>query len=197
MAQPASSYLPSGLHDGDVFRLIFVTNEGFLCVDEGLPQIDTYNNFVQGQWAASYIRPVIEQYLGVSITFKCIASTHDDSAKDNIESLPTPDDFKGVYKLNGSKIVNTTNNLWTPPLHNPIDLNQTGTPLPLPLPHTNNVWTGTDVDGNSDGFLGQDCHNCINVGSSSEKTDHWINATKEDSCPGGIPANTFTPYQII
>ena len=195
MAQPASSYLPSGLNDGDVFRLIFVTNGGMTCLNgqPGGTQINTYNNFVQDEeWTGSSIRTTIEQYLGVSITFKCIASTLAVNAKDNI--VPdSPTDFVGVYKLDGTKIVDTTNDLWIPPLDNPIDLDQTGSLLS----GTNNVWTGTGVDGEKDGYLGQVCANCINVGSSSEADSGWINATTVPSCPGGTPPKTFTPYQII
>lgn len=186
MSLPASSYLPSGLAEGNIFRLTFVTNLGMVCVDSSLPLIQTYNNFVQTQWQASYIRPVIEQYLGVSITFKCIASTQAVNAKDNIFTGDGGGGatFVGVYTLNQGKIVDTTNNLWTTntlDLQNPISTDQTGSTLSGPV----NVWTGTDVNGDAAGYLGQDCASCINVGSSSAEGTGWINATTVPSCPGG------------
>ena len=194
MAQPASSYLPSGLHDGDVFRLIFVTKEGMACLNgqPGGTQIDTYNYFVQHEWDTSYEGSIIQQYLGVSsITFKCIASTQDMDASDNI--LPdSPTNFEGVYKLDGTKIVDAAAALWntgTTDLLLPIDLDQTGSLL---SPGTNNVWTGTDVNGTAknDG-LGQACHSCISVGSSNAVGTGWINAALVASCPDDVPKHFY------
>ena len=92
------SLIPSGLGEGDEFRLLFVSST---TRNAASASISTYNTWIQNQAAAGHTD--IQDY---SDTFRVVGSTAAVDARDNTYSTYTSSD-KGVpiYWLNGNKVV--------------------------------------------------------------------------------------------
>ena len=92
------SLIPSGLGDGDEFRLLFVSST---TRNAASASISTYNTWIQNRAAAGHTD--IQDY---SDTFRVVGSTAAVDARDNTYSTYTSSD-KGVpiYWLNGNKVV--------------------------------------------------------------------------------------------
>ena len=88
---------PSGLSDGDKFRLIFITSTG-RTGNATSSDIEVYNTFVQDQAAAGHmqIRPYSSQ-------FRVVGSTAAIDARDNTGTTGTG---VPIYWLNGRKVAN-------------------------------------------------------------------------------------------
>ncbi len=91
--RPSWSLTPSGLSDGDKFRLIFITSSGRNATSS---DIGVYNTFVQDQAAAGHmqIRPYSSQ-------FRVVGSTAAIDARDNTGTTGTG---VRIYWLNGNKV---------------------------------------------------------------------------------------------
>ena len=87
------SLVPSGLGDGDSFRLIFLSS-GFRAASSS--DIDVYNTFVQNQAANGH-----EDIQAHSATFRMLGSTEDVDARDNTGTTGTG---VPIYWLGGAKV---------------------------------------------------------------------------------------------
>ena len=98
MVPPTWDLLPSGLTDGDEFRLLFVSST---IRKANTSVIANYNTFVQNAAASGH--SAIQAY---SSHFRAVGSTSGTDARDNTATTYTSSD-KGVriYWLNGSKVV--------------------------------------------------------------------------------------------
>ena len=92
---PSWSLTPSGLSDGDQFRLIFVTSG---TGDATSSNIGVYNTFVQNRAAAGHME--IRAY---SSQFRVVGSTAAVDARDNTKTTGTG---VPIYWLNGAKVAN-------------------------------------------------------------------------------------------
>jgi len=151
-----ASYLPTGLTGGDKFQLVFVTSSSGFSATAG--QIGEYNSYITSAWVASTIKASIETYLELSssIIWKCIGSTDPgngagtEDARDNAE-VGSGIDFKGVYILNGTKVVHDEEEFWsgtgsTGGIRVPINVDENGSSIGA---GTHYVWTGTGGNGTS------------------------------------------------
>ena len=94
------SLVPSGLQEGDQFRLLFLSSS---TRNASPTDIDTYNTWIQDLAAAGHTD--IQSY---SSTFRVVGSTDDVDARDNTGTTYTSgSSYKGVpiYWLNGNKVV--------------------------------------------------------------------------------------------
>ena len=160
---PAHAFhLPTDVYPGETFQLAFVMDEssgdGFINATSS--EISVYNARVQGAWdTAVNSKHAVESFLGTSVTFNCIGSTQDTNARDNA-AMGSGASFKGVYKLEGTKIadalvpinglygVGDDNHGMYNGGNNKLDINQNGgaaTGIP-----NNLVWTGSIPDGTND-----------------------------------------------
>ena len=93
--RPSWALTPSGLSDGDQFRLIFVTEDTRNATSS---DIADYNTFVQEQAAAGHMD--IQAY---SSQFRVVGSTAAVDARDNTNTTGTG---VPIYWLNGAKVAN-------------------------------------------------------------------------------------------
>ena len=139
-----TSYLPTGLNPGDKFQLIFVTAAYTPATSTA---IGDYNNYVSSTWFASTIRTQVQLALQLNsdITWKCIGSTANIDAKDNVAD-GTGVNFKGIYRLDGEKVAENTDHLWTVTVQHPLLIaprrTEDGTEVAGQY-----TWTGTNPDG--------------------------------------------------
>ena len=93
------SLVPSGLQEGDQFRLLFISSSSR---NASPTSIDTYNAWIQNLAAAGHT-----DIQGYSSTFNVVGSTADVDARDNTGTTYTSgSSYKGVpiYWLNGNKV---------------------------------------------------------------------------------------------
>ena len=134
------SLVPSGLADGDEFRLLFVTSG---TRDGSSSNIANYNTFVQN--AAANGHTDIRDY---SSQFKAVASTPDDDARDNTATTYTSAD-KGVriYWLNGNRVANQYEDFYDGSWDDEANAkNESGGNHSV----STQPWTGSDSDGTED-----------------------------------------------
>ena len=93
--RPSWSLTPSGLSDGDEFRLIFLTSTSREATSS---DIGVYNTFVQNRAAAGHMQ--IQSY---SLQFRVVGSTAAVDARDNTSTTGTG---VPIYWLNGAKVAN-------------------------------------------------------------------------------------------
>ena len=91
--RPSWSLTPSGLSDGDKFRLIFITSATHAATS---PDIADYNTFVQRQAAAGH-----RDIRAYSDRFRVVGSTATVDARDNTGTTGTG---VPIYWLNGAKV---------------------------------------------------------------------------------------------
>jgi hypothetical protein len=93
--------VPSGLHPGDTYRLLFTTST---IREATSTNIDDYNAFV------SNVAATIPELAALNVTWKVIGSTPSIDAIDNIGASPAN---VGIYRLDGSKQANGTTDFFT------------------------------------------------------------------------------------
>jgi hypothetical protein len=123
---------PAGLAPGAHFRFVFVTDG---TTDSFSSDITTYDSFVQGQADGA-------TYNGVTVNWQAIGSTSSVNAIDHITG-PSDDP---VYLVTGPEVAanTTTTGLWSGTIMAPISIDINGSAI------SNNVWTGTDPNGDKD-----------------------------------------------
>ena len=130
---------PTGLNDGDLYRLVFVTS-GVRNAES--TDIADYNSFVSD--AANAIPELAE--LGTQ--WFAIASTATVDARDNTDSVP-PGDVP-VYLLDGTMIAGSYNDLWDWSIAVPLNISELCETVDSNL----NIWTGTGGFGTADQPIG-------------------------------------------
>ena len=134
---------PAGLHPGQQFQVVFVTDRGTLAEST---DISTYNAFVNSDANAQAAGNVL--YNGHVVTFSAIGSTPTVSAADNIGANNAP-----VYMADGTLIANSTTpgGLWFVDLGGGISVGHLLAGINEDLlghPSTDGlVWTGSLNDG--------------------------------------------------
>ena len=140
------SLVPSGLQEGDQFRLLFISSSSR---NAAPTSIDTYNTWIQNRVAAGHT-----DIQGYSSTFNVVGSTADVDARDNTGTTYTSgSSYKGVpiYWLNGNKVVDDYEDFYDGGWDEEASMRtEAGTSIAAP----NYVWTGSDDDGTEEFFAG-------------------------------------------
>lgn len=113
-AQAGLVTMPTGLHAGDTFRVVFITSVGH---DALSSQISDYDLFVSGLAAAAGI----DSYFGAPVAWQALASTHAVNAIDRVGL-----DSAGLYLGNGARVADDGADLWDGTLDNPIVMDERG-----------------------------------------------------------------------
>ena len=130
------SLVPSGLQEGDQFRLLFISSAHR---DASPSEIATYNTWVQDQAASGHTD--IQDY---SSSFRAVGSTEDMDARDNTGTTYTSSD-KGVaiYWLGGNKVADDYADFYDEDWDEEAAMkNESGT-----AETGVSAWTGSDHDG--------------------------------------------------
>ena len=171
---------PSELNPGDIFQFAFVTSDTSGATSSN---IDDYNNFVQNQWDNSSNLVTEYDAFGLTdISWNCIGSTNDTSANVNTEFSPAASgpNFRGIYRLDGVKIADSSNDMWDGYLNPGISVNENGDEASV-SPDTR-VWTGTNQTGgvsragNNFYGLGSDSPAASTIGFFDKNDEEWIDA---------------------
>ena len=129
---PDWALTPSGLSDGDSFRLLFVTSTGR---DASATAIATYNTFVQNRAAAGHT--AIQTY---SSRFKVVGSTSAVDARDNTGTVGTG---VPIYWLNGDQVADDYADFYDGSWDSSSFRNESGNTAGSQF----SVWTGSNADG--------------------------------------------------
>jgi hypothetical protein len=144
--------VPPDLQPGDQYRLVFVSSTTRTAESTN---INDYNEFVD-RLAGSV--PDLEE---LSASWKAIASTAGIDASANIGS-----GFVPIYRLDGKRVVNSTDDLWDGTMLNPI-LTELGTAS------ASVVWTGTLPTGQRHPFFTLGTSTPV-AGASSQLYRKWV-----------------------
>ena len=168
--------VPSGLGDGDSFRLIFLSS-GFRAASSS--DIDVYNTFVQNQAAAGH-----EDIQAHSATFRMLGSTEDVDARDNTATTGTG---VPIYWLGGAKVADDYADFydggWD---EEATGRRQTGASVSIGTDWK--IWTGSAHDGTEAMDTGTGTSRAL--GNSG---NHWVmqgSPNGSDSAHGPIQGNT-------
>ena len=130
---------PSGLDEGDKFRLLFVTSSTRTATDT---EIASYNGFVQNEAADGHAS--IQKYSG---NFRVVGSTAGVDARTNTCTTGTG---VGIHWLNGARVANNYGNFYDGTWDSVLWKDQDGDARDY-----DEVWTGTNNDGTTAGnYLG-------------------------------------------
>ena len=130
------SLVPSGLQEGDQFRLLFISSAHR---NASPSEIATYNTWIQARAANGHTD--IQDY---SSSFRAVGSTEDMDARDNTGTTYTSSD-KGVaiYWLNGNKVADDYEDFYDEDWDEEASMkNESGT-----AESGVSAWTGSDHDG--------------------------------------------------
>ena len=163
------SLVPSGLQEGDQFRLLFISSAHR---NASPSEIATYNTWVQDLAANGHTD--IQDY---SSSFRAVGSTEDMDARDNTGTTYTSSD-KGVaiYWLGGKKVADDYEDFYDEDWDEEAAMkNESGT-----AEHAVTAWTGSDHDG-TEAFNNND-NTSRALGNSG---NHWVRYGKADSASHG------------
>ena len=169
MAQAAIS-IPSGVGEGDEFRLAFVTLPTYQALET---DIAVYNGWMQDEADAAGIGV---DGNGDPVSYAVIGSTVDVDARDNTGTNPNVSAGSAIYTTGGAKVADDNADLWDGDVDNIINTLATGDTTP------GHLWafTGTYKDGTkSDPSLYSNAGNPLgNEGEVSQgnggQVDTWI-----------------------
>ncbi len=169
--------LPTGLSNGDEYRLAFLTS---LMRDGQARDIDVYDSFVQNVAASS---PDLAM---LNLEWKALASTREVDARDNTESNPFKDGLGvPIYLLDGDLLAPNYALLWDPleaPISRMFNVNELGevmlesTGTEFQIDDGLLVWTGSNPNGTATQQpLGQRGR-AVGSGNATALQPHWISA---------------------
>ena len=165
------SLVPSGLQEGDQFRLLFLSSTSR---NAAPTSIATYNTWIQNRVAAGHT-----DIQGYSSTFNVVGSTAAVDARDNTGTTYTSGlSYKGVpiYWLNGNKVVDDYEDFYDGGWDEEASMRtEAGTSIEAP----NYVWTGSDDDGTEEFFAGSS----LALGKGSVRLGAPNNNTNIDEGP--------------
>ncbi|HWB54620.1 MAG TPA: hypothetical protein VG722_10520 [Tepidisphaeraceae bacterium] len=121
---------PAGLNVGDHFYLVFVTADSIAATSSSL---STYDTFAQSEAATGGT----DTYGSQSITWEALGSTNSTNAISRFDPGNVP-----VYLVDGTPIANSTDDIWSGHILNPINVNSAGA-----AEANTSVWTGTSSNG--------------------------------------------------
>jgi hypothetical protein len=164
------------LSPGAEYRLVFVTGATTSATS---PDIADYNAFVTG-----FANSVVE-LAALATSWTAIASTDAIDARDNTGTNPTDGMGVPIYRLDGTLIATSNQDLWDDTLLAPISYTETGVHRAdvIGVPHgieETLVWTGTNDSGAAacDFYLGADGGGAV-TGQWTDKFAPWIVASLE------------------
>ena len=166
---PNWSLVPSGLQEGDQFRLLFISSAHR---NASPSEIATYNTWIQARAANGHTD--IQDY---SSSFRAVGSTEDMDARDNTGTTYTSSD-KGVaiYWLNGNKVADDYEDFYDEDWDEESSMkNESGT-----AESGVSAWTGSDHDG-TEMFQGTP-ETSRALGNSNNA---WVRFGKTDSASHG------------
>ena len=170
------SLVPSGLGDGDSFRLLFIGSSNR---DASSSDIADYNTFVQNLAAAGH-----DDIKAHSATFRVVGSTEDVDARDNTGTTGTG---VPIYWLGGAKVADDYADFYD----GDWDQEATGareTGASVVIANTTKIWTGSAEDGTEAmNAAGTESRALGNAGG------HWVmqgSPNGSDSAHGPIESNT-------
>lgn len=156
----AITWVPSGLNPGDTYHLVFITSG---TRDASSANINDYNTFVDNAMGA-----IDDASLLGDIEWKCIGSTSSIEAKENIDYGLSGLSSSPVYRLDGSKIADDSDDLWDGDVIAPINVDEN-----LQVGAANYVWTGTRSSGQASSPLGYS--NWSVTYGEPNMTNYWVN----------------------
>ena len=168
--------VPSGLGDGDSFRLLFIGSVGRAASSS---DIDVYNTVVQDLAAAGHAD--IQAH---SATFRVVGSTEDVDARDNTGTTGTG---VPIYWLNGNKVADDYDDFYDGDWDEESTITRE-TGVSVNLNNTRKIWTGSAQDGTE----------AMNSGGTESRAlgnsgNHWVmqgSPNGSDSAHGPIASNT-------
>ena len=163
------SLVPSGLQEGDQFRLLFISSAHR---NASPSEIATYNTWIQARAANGHTD--IQDY---SSSFRAVGSTEDMDARDNTGTTYTSSD-KGVaiYWLNGNKVADDYEDFYDEDWDEEASMkNESGT-----AETGVSAWTGSDHDGTE--MLQGTPETSRALGNSNNA---WVRFGKTDSASHG------------
>ena len=163
------SLVPSGLQEGDQFRLLFISSAHR---NASPSEIATYNTWIQARAANGHTD--IQDY---SSSFRAVGSTEDMDARDNTGTTYTSSD-KGVaiYWLNGNKVADDYEDFYDEDWDEEAAMkNESGT-----AESGVSAWTGSDHDGTE--MLQGTPETSRALGNSG---GNWVRFGKTDSASHG------------
>ena len=125
---------PTGLGQGDKFRLLFITHTGHSSANT---DIENYNAYVQSQANAGNAHADIKAY---SSWFRVLGSTEDVDARDNTMTTGTG---VPIYWMNGDKVADNYADFYDGSWDSETAADRTGTTSSA----TVRIWTGSDSNG--------------------------------------------------
>ncbi len=156
--------VPTGLVDGDSYRLIFTTSTS---TDALSSSIATYDAFVTA------VALSVPELAALGTTWRVVASTTSISARDHTGTNPLVETGVPIYRLDDTLRASTNALLWTPFSHPPLDVDETGSPIVTSTPGERRVWTGTLADGTASLIpLGTSPE--VSFGRLNSSNDNWI-----------------------
>ena len=178
--------IPSGLDEGDSFRLLFLSSTKH---NATTTDIADYNTFIQTRAAAGHT--AIQAYAD---EFLVVGSTQDTDARDNTDTTYTAFD-KGapIYWLNGNKVADNYEDFYDGSWSNESNANdkdESGANGPNTSQAGNYPFTGSDHDG-TEAFSGNDSSRAL--GSSGQVQVGRPGASSEANGPLG--SNTTTAHR--
>ena len=203
------SLIPSGLGDGDSFRLLFIGSSNS---NANSSDIDVYNTFVQNLVATKGH----EDIQAHSATFRMLGSTEDVDARDNTETTGTgvpiywlggakvADDYADFYdgdwdeeatgrRENGDSVsIGTDWKIWTGSAHDGTEAMDTGSSTSRALGNSNNAWVMQGSPNGSDSTHGPIQSNTAGRGTNRGVyglSDVFTVDASLDVDPPGAPQN--------
>ena len=170
------SLIPSGLGDGDSFRLLFIGTVGRAASSS---DIDVYNTVVQDLAAAGHAD--IQAH---SATFRVVGSTEDVDARDNTGTTGTG---VPIYWLNGNKVADDYDDFYDGDWDEESTITRE-TGVSVNLNNLRKIWTGSAQDGT-------EAMNSVGTESRAlgNSGNHWVmqgSPNGSDSAHGPIESNT-------
>jgi hypothetical protein len=165
---------PAGLHEGDTFRIVFLT-PGSTQPFSG--NIGVYNSFVNTQAAGA-------TYNGSVVTWSVIGSTRAVNAIDNVGQSATP-----VYLADGTLITTSTTSsgLWSGSILNPIDEDLSGDVLSHFAVYTGTLANGHHSNNPLNSFS-------ITIGNSGSTNSNWVQGP---AFPDLIPLRMYGISEVL
>ena len=178
-----NSYVPSGLVEGNQFRLVFVTTG---TVDASQTSLDDYYNP-----HVTTVADSVESLKALGTTWMAIGSTADVDARDNTyTNSDTADDASvPIYRLDGAQVATGNLDLWDGSIMAPISLTET-----LGAPNINAPYTGTNTTGVAWYPLGG---NPLACGQTGNTDSTWIAFTQWGRPRSGYPIYAMSGIFIV
>jgi len=154
-------WVPDDLSGGDEYYLVFVTSGRR---DAASSDIADYNTFVNNQMGTVDDNDPTNPH--GNITWYCIGSTTAGvDAEDNISYSDDALDTRPVYRLDGTRVADDSDDFWDESIDAPVNTGQDGTYKDAP------VWTGTNPETGEENQGFGDGH--VRYGKSAEQDVRW------------------------